>query len=378
MKNKKLVWIILFEDFEVDGRVQRQVQALSDTYDVSVYSVTSKDIRSNYLNAQFIKIGSKVGFSHSSLIHLIKNLIFAKKNPDAILFNNIYTIPALILLKLFFRKSKFIYDSHELIVPDPITKYSIASKKSIFLERIGVKFSDLILCTNEKRSELMQQYYGLSKAPTSIENFVDIIPCSEDDKKVYKVRGKDKVKFLYQGILKDGRYLKELVDAFVFCELSEFHIYGFGPIESDLKDLALNHGILNSKVYFHGKLARDNLYSETIKYDAGLVLYDFSNMNNTYCSPNKTSEYILSGLPILCTPQESLSDLIEKHGVGECFSRVDLDNNSKLVASTIDKFAKNISCYQLRVNEAKDEFNFKKQADILRVSLLYLLSEGKV
>ncbi|HGX0601685.1 TPA: hypothetical protein ACNRZ5_005088, partial [Escherichia coli] len=81
MKNKKLVWIILFEDFEVDGRVQRQVQALSDTYDVSVYSVTSKDIRSNYLNAQFIKIGSKVGFSHSSLIHLIKNLIFAKKNP---------------------------------------------------------------------------------------------------------------------------------------------------------------------------------------------------------------------------------------------------------------------------------------------------------
>lgn len=377
MKSKKLIWIVLFEDFEVDGRVQRQIKALSDDYDVLVYSVTSKDIRSNYLNSRFIKIGSTTGFVRS-LIELLKYVTFTKEKPDLVIFNNIYTIPALILFKLFFRKSKLIYDSHELIVPDPITKHSIASRKSIFLERIGVKLSDLVFCTNEKRSDLMQQYYDLPKRPTSIENFVDIEPCNKYDEKNHKKYHKDKVKFLYQGVLKEGRYLYELVEAFSACKKSELHIYGFGAIEKELISLSSNNDSLNKSVFFHGKMSREQLYTNTRSYDVGLVVYDFSNMNNKYCSPNKTSEYVLSGLPILCTPQESLIELIDSYRIGAYFPLELLELGKKTeLAQFIDEFCDSVDDYNKNVFSSRKYLDFNSQSKKIKNVVTSLLGTDK-
>ncbi|MEZ9530315.1 hypothetical protein AB4148_15415 [Vibrio sp. 10N.286.51.F4] len=359
MNKKKSIWIVLFEDFEVDGRVQRQVLGLKNDYNVKVFSCSHNSERKYYLDSVLFNLGSKYGF-FSPMLNLFRLLKLRESKPDIIYVNNIYTVPSLILFKLMYPKAKFIYDSHELIVPDPKTNKSIASRKSIFLEWIATRVSDLVISTNSCRSNLMQDYYNLKSLPIAIENFVDLPHRNRD---VTNFQINSITKYVYQGVLKPGRYLEEMIETFAAIRVKdknhELHILGFGPIEKALIDKAHSLGVLNTGVFFHGKKSRNELYEETPNFDVGLVIYDFSNMNNRYCSPNKTSEYVLSGLPILCTPQESLVKLVEEHCIGACFERSALDHKDiASLVETIINFTYSLPSYKSNIAESKTNFDF--------------------
>jgi glycosyltransferase involved in cell wall biosynthesis len=81
----------------------------------------------------------------------------------------------------------------------------------------------------------------------------------------------------------------------------------------------------NKFIHLHNNLSRRNLLQEITKYDFGWAGLNRAE-NNKHLEivfPNKITEYIASGLPVLAFPHETIKKFIEKNGVGLTFSNID-------------------------------------------------------
>ena len=60
-----------------------------------------------------------------------------------------------------------------------------------------------------------------------------------------------------------------------------------------------------------------DLLAWTASADLGLILYRQSYSPNVkYCLPNKLFEYLMAGLPVLCSHLEAVADIIQAYDVG--------------------------------------------------------------
>lgn len=99
-------------------------------------------------------------------------------------------------------------------------------------------------------------------------------------------------------------------------------------------------------------------------------------MNNKYCSPNKTSEYVLSGLPIICSPQQSLKSLVEDNGIGICLDYESLENYDLVkIANQINKFIIDLPLYNNNVHLKKEIFDYAEEAKKLRMEIHSLYAQ---
>jgi glycosyltransferase involved in cell wall biosynthesis len=122
-------------------------------------------------------------------------------------------------------------------------------------------------------------------------------------------------KAVYQGILKEGRNLRRVVESMNSVKDGLLEIIGYGGLENELKALVdkLN---LNEKIKFAGKISWDKLIEETSMARAGLVIFEPDGLNYTYASPNKFFEYVSAGTPVIASDIPSFRDLIKQFEVG--------------------------------------------------------------
>ncbi|MEH0714124.1 hypothetical protein [Vibrio owensii] len=356
MKNKVL--ILLFEDICVDARVQRQYEVFDNFADVFLVAFNNKNYLHN--NELFFSMGKEGSLLKSYLKFLKKIKLFT--GFDFLVCNNVQSIIPSLLIKLFSPKTKIIYDSHELIIKDPETGLSKASRKSLFLEKMIVKLSDGIIVPNEDRASLMKKYYSLSQTPCVIPNLLESKfseSCNNDKF--------DEFTYIYQGVLNDNRFLIEIVESFRYVDKAKLIIVGFGKLSGYMSQIC-NAPDLKGKVEFIPGLSRDELYKVTKQCHVGIVSYDFSSLNNKYCASNKISEYVLLGLPVLATPQLTLKKDLYEFNVGESFNRVDLESaNLKCIAQSFVNMKENYDVYLDGVKNNKDNFMFlsEKYSDVI-------------
>lgn len=111
---------------------------------------------------------------------------------------------------------------------------------------------------------------------------------------------------------------------------SEAHFYLTGHEDRNQRIRAKANSLkLSSRVYFHEPISKSALQDVYANSDVGLSLYPcaegVTNMNDYLCAPNKTFEYLASGLSTLASANPTLQ-FIEREQLGVCVNPRDVDS----------------------------------------------------
>ena len=143
--------------------------------------------------------------------------------------------------------------------------------------------------------------------------------------------------FLYQGILARQRGLLPLVEAWPQLH-SDAVLVIRGPDNDPEFVAALKAAagpLLDKRIVFAPPVREEELVDAAAAADVGLIPYEPVNINNQGACPNKLSQYLAAGLPILTNDLPFVRQLVEE---GRCGLAVDFADRAALVRA-IDTLA---------------------------------------
>lgn len=124
--------------------------------------------------------------------------------------------------------------------------------------------------------------------------------------------------FIFQGNFAPKRGIDLLIDAWRDTEPAAILVLR-GP-NSDYKDFLMDQarktGLLGTRIKFLPPVKEDELISAAQQGDVGLIPYTPSGANYSHCCPNKTSQYMAAGLPILANNTSFVRQIIETSETG--------------------------------------------------------------
>lgn len=220
-------------------------------------------------------------------------------------------------------RALFIYDAHELIIPEHGRRRTFREWFWYSLERLAAPRAGLVIAANEDRAQIMAAHYGLSRVPEVMRNIptVDGAGMSQTELAMMYpelVRATDdEVQVIYQGAMSLKRGLGTLVAAMTHLP-SRYRLLmvGDGPDLEAIREVAAE--ILDpGRFHAFGRVQNSDLNAITSSADVGIVAYPNEGLNNIYCAPNKLFEYAQAGLPVVATAQPLLSRLVQTYGIGE-------------------------------------------------------------
>ncbi|MBF9231988.1 glycosyltransferase family protein [Microvirga alba] len=267
---------------------------------------------------------------NSNLIEVCQKL----GSPSAIIACDLDTLPAGVALAGGW-DIPLIYDAHEFW---PFSFPGALAGESSFweaVERTLIPSTDLRICVSPQLSNVMAEAYG-----HPFETVPNAVP-TRDAKEVRSnpkvpVR-KDQVEFLYQGIFAPTRGIDLLIK--VWRKTSSRCVLVLrgpdGSYKDQMRDLAAREGVLGGRVIFGEPVAEDQLIAAASRSDVGIIPYEPANINNKFCCPNKLSQYMAAGLPILANRTDFVRNVLDESGGGTC---VDFTNEEALI-ETINRLA---------------------------------------
>lgn len=170
--------------------------------------------------------------------------------------------------------------------------------------------------------------------------------------------------FLLQGGLSRTRGIHLLIKAWRHVKSDSVLIFR-GPImDPPYMDeaMALAGDMLGTRIIFAPSVTEEELVRTAAESDVGLIPYEPVSINNKYCCPNKLSQYMAAGLPILANDLPYVKQVIEK---GECGISLDF-NDEHALAQAIDALANDPERLKTMGENARkhflSEFNWNNQS----------------
>ncbi len=192
-----------------------------------------------------------------------------------------------------------------------------------FLLRRLSRYAHKIVTAEYNRSAILRVRWKLKNTPYVLPNKPYFKPRIEESdhtavngplvQRVKEEISKGKKVILYQGIITRYRRLDTVAKA-IFEEDSRFVFLIVGK-DFDYID-ALKE--INPNI-IHIPFIDAPLHLEITKLaDIGIVVYDFIDLNNIYCAPNKIWEYAMFSKPMLCNDIPGLKYTVEHYKAGIC------------------------------------------------------------
>ncbi|MBF0466568.1 MAG: glycosyltransferase [Nitrospirae bacterium] len=372
----------LYGEIDYDGRVQRVASALGELFDVTVYSIDSgrgyksDSFRSEVAELPPFRSGFKIlRFFYFWVVFVLRAI---RLRPVIIYANDSnVTIPCFVASVI--TGSKFVYDAHELFIPDAGSEFSLRAEFYYWLERLVIKSAKLVIAANAERAEIMRAHYKLRVSPLVIPN-IPPQPSSKIDLdellKKYPILRREtlgRIRLVYQGDINYDRGLKVMYEAMkLLDDKFELLFVGSGISLEAMKAQTASDG-LNDRVLFSGRVPRDYLFDVLQSCDIGVVIYISSSKVFLYCAPNKIYEYIQAGLPVLATCQPPLKKLVDTFNVGRLVGCK--DNAVTLLA---EEFADEIKAFPPHYENYKsnlDRFLAANRWENVKVRLLDAFKE---
>jgi glycosyltransferase involved in cell wall biosynthesis len=145
----------------------------------------------------------------------------------------------------------------------------------------------------------------------------------------------DPMQVIFLGNFAEGRGLEETIRAFANVK-SDTRLILQGHDNSykgKLIELARSLGLGEERVSFPPAVPESALVETAAKADIGLIPYNPAYFGYRYCCPNKFSQYMAGGLPILSSSTEYVAGIVKRENLGEV---VDIDDPWAF-AATIDR-----------------------------------------
>jgi glycosyltransferase involved in cell wall biosynthesis len=238
----------------------------------------------------------------------------------------------------------------------------------MLIEKYFIRKVDLVFTTGQLDSEYIEKLYNI-RDTLVVRN----LPLYQkavskiDFRRKYNI-GQDKIILIYQGVILPGRGLKQIIYAVAKLPKTVLLIFGDGEQKNNYKELA-NKLNISSRIIFAGTFDQKELINYTAGGDVGLSLIENISISYYHALPNKLFEYIMAGLPVLCSSLPQMKEIIEKYSVGES---IDLESEENIF-TTLTKWIENpnlLDSYRKNCVTASEELNWQEEYKKVRTRLL--------
>jgi glycosyltransferase involved in cell wall biosynthesis len=210
-----------------------------------------------------------------------------------------------------------VYDAHEYWAhanpwPDWLSRFWDDFTKDL------VRGADLCAVVCPQLAELMSRAYGKSfvsmpnAAPRRAGDGIDI------ESALRELSTRDRIKFLYQGGFSPDRGIDHVIESWRHVD-ERAQLWLRGPdnsTKSELMELTNSLGLLGKTVFFAQAVAPDALIAAARECDVGLIPYMPFVKNYQYACPNKLSEYLAAGLPVICNELDFVKTVVVGNNLG--------------------------------------------------------------
>ena len=206
---------------------------------------------------------------------------------------------------------KFVYHILDYYVASHDLRKTVLEKPICKLENSVINGADATIICTEKRKE--QIAGSVPKRLAVIHN----TPSTAQLKQcAHKTQQTGRIKIVYVGILEPSRLLREIAAAISENTTLEFHVAGFGTLESFFIEQAQAY----ENIYFYGKLTYDHTLSLEKECDIMLAIYDPTIDNHRFAAPNKFYESLMLGKPVIMVHDTGMSEIVAENEIGECIA----------------------------------------------------------
>jgi glycosyltransferase involved in cell wall biosynthesis len=344
---ESLITLITFYPPWDNGRVLRAYDTLRLRFKTNLIT-TGSQIPIEYIDENITLI--KGGFTRGAVSYF-KNLIkfifeLNRINSKLIIFFDYYTAPIYSITKYWMKYDHLIYDMFEYYPK----KKNMTPRELFFhyFEKRIVREANGLIVANEIRGLLTKKHFKPRSKPVVIGNYGFT---NRNLRKYTNSRDISLLKIVYMGNLSSERNLIEFVK--IISELEdrfEFHIYGYGPLEFQLKELIESNRYLN--IFFHNKYNQVEMHKILTTMDIGFLFYPNTDDNNKYCAPLKVHDYASAGLVMISFHNSSLEELFKKYQIGISSDNIVLALEE--IATRIDLMREQLNTY-LSVHNYQNE-----------------------
>ena len=371
---KPLAIVSVINDLVTDQRVDRNCHALLKSgYEVILVGRVLK----NSLplpNRPYQLHRMRLLFTQGPFFYLefqIRLFLFLLgKNAQLLFSNDLDTLlPNYLISKL--KKSKIIYDTHELFCEVPeLLDHPAKRKIWKFIEKSIFPKLKNIITVNASIAQIYQNEYEVEV------NIVRNIPLKRQGLEI-KSRADlglplDKKIIILQGAgINMQRGAEEAVEAMRWIENAILLIVGSGDVIGQLQQMRLELSLEN-KVVITGKVAYELLAQYTSIADLGLSLDKDTNLNYRYSLPNKLFDYIHAGVPVFVSDLVEIARVVDQYQIGF----VAKSHNPEYLAREINAIFRNpnqLNTWKENLLKAQQELRW----DIEEKNLLWVIKQSE-
>jgi len=249
--------------------------------------------------------------------------LFFLKNVDGICAIDLDTIAPVVIVGKW-KKCKVIYDAHELFheVPEVVARPRIKR----FWKNWGDRFIpkvDLAYTVGEELATYFSEHYNI---PFSTIRNVPIKYLEQHD------YSSDKNIILYQGMVNEGRGVKEMLIALEKFPNYQFWIAGIGDLFDELKTYTKTLDYAE-RIKFLGFIHPQDLPALTKQASIGINFLENKGLSYYYSLANKTFDYIQAGLPSIQMAFPEYKRLQNQYNCFFLLHELSVSNISSLLAS---------------------------------------------
>ncbi|MFN7096930.1 MAG: glycosyltransferase, partial [Gammaproteobacteria bacterium] len=237
------------------------------------------------------------------------------------------------------------------------------------------KYVDIAITVSPQLSNLFKEIYG--KPYYSLPNAETLAALAHSKNiKAPALPGKDTIcKFLFQGGYAPGRGIEKIISLWLKTP-ENCYLYLRGPYNQysdDYKKIAKNIGLLNKRVFFLDPVAENELIAAAGQGDVGVIPYEpGAAINHKFCCPNKTSQFMAAGLPILSNALDFVAQIIDDSKAGIA---VNFDDEAAFLEA-VNKLGNNkafrIECGERAKKYFMEKFNWEILSKDLYMQIMRL------
>lgn len=366
----KIAIVTVSNDLATDNRVNRTCNVLKESgYTVVLVGrqrknsipLKSQNHRCVRLNLLF----DKGPFFYAELnIRLFIFLLFSKV--DLIFSNDLDTLPAAFLAHKLKKRSKIVYDSHELFTEAPELEGRFVKKIWERIEKMIFPKLKYIITVNDSIAEIFKSKYR--KSIVVIRNVSEKFDWSELKSKKDLGIPEDKELIIVQGSgLNVDRGIEEAILAMQLINNAILLIVGDGDVIPNAKELVKTHQ-LETKVLFFGKRPYKELMQFTRYASIGLALDKPKSLNYRFALPNKLFDYIQANTAVICSNLIEIQKIVEKYEIGISIETI----SPEAIAETINGLLENkdkLLSFQENCKKAAEVENWENEKVKLKALL---------
>ena len=238
-------------------------------------------------------------------------------------------LPSLVISR--FHNAPLFYDAHEYWPEADVNSMQFEKEYWISLEKRFVRHAHYRQTVSPGLAEFMTKQYGATFH--CLPNAVPLVPQSSQTSIISDEVGVSAgCIFLFQGGFAEGRGLELLIEAWPETA-SNALLYLRGrdnPYKESLVQASIRNGTYNCRVFFPGPVEEDQLIEAASNAAVGICPYPPTNILYENCSPNKVSQYMAAGIPILANRTRFVSEIVTE---AECGIVLDFSRRVELVAA---------------------------------------------